>query len=65
MLVEATRLGMAGRFAQSKNLDEFWENIKASKDLISEIPPDHWDYKPWFDENKDTPNKTYSKWEAV
>ena len=55
-------IGMAGRFAESKNLDEFWENIVSSKDLVTEIPIDHWDYKPWFSENKDDENKTYSKW---
>lgn len=61
---EIAVIGMAGRLAQSDNLDEFWINIEAGKDLITEIPDDnaHWDYKRWFDEDKGAPDKTYSKW---
>jgi acyl transferase domain-containing protein/acyl carrier protein len=55
-------IGMAGRFAGSKDLNELWENIKAGKDLITEVPPNHWDWRPWFDESRDAPNKTYCKW---
>ena len=55
-------IGMAGRLAESANLNEFWEHIKASRDLIKEIPPDHFDFRPWFDKNIDASNKTYSKW---
>jgi acyl transferase domain-containing protein/acyl carrier protein len=55
-------IGMAGRVAGAKNLDEFWQNLIASRDMITEVPEDHWDYKPWFSENPDLPNKTYSKW---
>lgn len=55
-------IGMAGRFANADNLDEFWQNLIASKDLITEIPADHWDYRPWFSTNQEINNKTYSKW---
>ncbi|MGD2087048.1 MAG: beta-ketoacyl synthase N-terminal-like domain-containing protein [Candidatus Aminicenantes bacterium] len=59
---EIAIIGMAGRFAGSQNLEDFWENLKTSKDLISEVPKDHWDWQPYFDENRETPNKTYCKW---
>ena len=55
-------IGMAGRVAGSDNLQDFWYDLRASKDLVTEIPPDHWDYRPWFDERRNMPNKTYSKW---
>jgi acyl transferase domain-containing protein/enoyl-CoA hydratase/carnithine racemase len=55
-------IGMDGRLAQSPDLRTFWEHIRNSKDLISEIPKSHWDYELWFDENREAANKTYSKW---
>ncbi|MGA1823079.1 MAG: thioester reductase domain-containing protein [bacterium] len=55
-------IGMAGNLADSSNLNEFWEHIKASRDLVKEIPSNRWDYRPWFDKNIDASNKTYSKW---
>ncbi|SFE51956.1 Acyl transferase domain-containing protein [Chitinophaga sp. CF118] len=55
-------IGMSGYLPQSADLAEFWDHIQASRDLITEIPEDHWDYKPWFDENKEAENKTYCKW---
>ena len=55
-------IGMAGRFAGANNVNEFWKNLEESKDMVTEIPKDHWDYQPWFDENKEASNKTYSKW---
>lgn len=55
-------IGMSGRFSGADNLTEFWENIRDSKSMITEIPKDHWDYKDWYDENRQALNKTYSKW---
>ena len=55
-------IGMSGYLAQSENLQEFWEHLELSHDLIEEIPENHWDYRPWFSEDKNAENKTYSKW---
>lgn len=55
-------IGMHGLFAESSSLEEFWENIKSGRNLIKEIPLDHWDYRPWFDPDPEVPNKTYCKW---
>ncbi len=55
-------IGMAGRLASSQNLEQFWQHLRDGTDLMTEIPANHWDYRPWFDENRATPNKTYSKW---
>jgi acyl transferase domain-containing protein len=55
-------IGMNGRLAGSSNLDQFWENICKKKDLVTEIPIDHWDYRLWYDENPQVKDKTYSKW---
>ncbi|PYV42062.1 MAG: polyketide synthase, partial [Acidobacteria bacterium] len=55
-------IGMSGRFAEASNLDQFWNNLRDKKDLMKEIPIDHWDYRPWYDENPEAKNKTYCKW---
>lgn len=38
-------VGMAGRYPQSDNLQQFWENLKEGRDCITEIPEDRWDYR--------------------
>ena len=55
-------IGMDGRFAGAANLEQFWQNLSEAKDLITEIPRDHWDYRPWYDEDPAAPDKTYCKW---
>ncbi|MGN4848975.1 amino acid adenylation domain-containing protein [Bacillus cereus group sp. MYBK134-1] len=55
-------IGMSGLFAGSTDLRQLWENIRGQKDLITEIPLDHFDYRPWFDEKPQIPDKMYSKW---
>lgn len=55
-------IGMSIKFPMADTLDEFWENLKDSKDMITEIPKDHWNIEEWFDEDPSKPNKTYSRW---
>ncbi|MGC0154348.1 beta-ketoacyl synthase N-terminal-like domain-containing protein [Chromobacterium vaccinii] len=55
-------IGMAGRYADAADLGAFWENTVAGKELITEVPADHWDYRPWFDERRNQADKTYCKW---
>jgi|GEM_PF-1005358 len=55
-------IGLSGRYPQARNIDEFWENLKAGKDCVSEIPRERWDYSPYYDENKTKPGKIQSKW---
>jgi natural product biosynthesis luciferase-like monooxygenase protein len=35
-------VGVAGRFPQSSNLEEFWKNLAAGKDLITGVPLERW-----------------------
>ncbi|WP_439596798.1 SDR family NAD(P)-dependent oxidoreductase [Falsiroseomonas sp.] len=36
-------IGMAGRFPDSDTLDEFWQNLRAGREVIREIPGERWD----------------------
>ncbi|MFD4776627.1 type I polyketide synthase, partial [Streptomyces sp. NPDC058427] len=55
-------IGLAGRYPQARTLDEFWANLAAGRDCVTEIPADRWDHRPHFDPDPDAPGKTYSKW---
>jgi len=41
-------VGASGRFPKSKNLDEFWQNLTAGNNLISEIPADRFDVNEFY-----------------
>lgn len=55
-------IGLAGRYPQADNLQEFWNNLANGKDCITEIPADRWDYRLYFDADKEAEGKSYSKW---
>ena len=55
-------IGVAGRYPDAKNINEFWNNLKAGKDSIKEIPRERWDNSFYYNEDKNTIGKTYSKW---
>ncbi|WP_370374956.1 SDR family NAD(P)-dependent oxidoreductase [Streptomyces laculatispora] len=55
-------IGLAGRYPQARDVREFWQNLAAGKDCVTEIPGDRWDHARFFDARKGTPGKSYSKW---
>ena len=54
--------GSPGRYAQASDIAEFWENLKAGKDCITEIPKERLDLERYFDPDKDKPGKVYCRW---
>ncbi|WP_152378747.1 SDR family NAD(P)-dependent oxidoreductase [Paenibacillus brasilensis] len=55
-------IGVSGRYPGARTVQEFWEVLRDGKDCITEIPKDRWDHRLFFDEDKNKPGKTYSKW---
>ena len=55
-------IGVAGRYPMSEDVDAFWENLKAGRDCITEIPAERWDHARYFDPDRNAPGKAYSKW---
>ncbi|WP_160395836.1 SDR family NAD(P)-dependent oxidoreductase [Paenibacillus sp. MMS18-CY102] len=55
-------IGIACRFPGAADTQQFWDNLKAGKDCITEIPADRWDHSQYFDPVKGKPHKTYTKW---
>ena len=55
-------IGMAGKYPDANDLDDFWHNLTNGKDSIREIPENRWDHSKYYSEKKDVPGKTYAKW---
>jgi acyl transferase domain-containing protein/tryptophanase/acyl carrier protein len=55
-------VGMSGVMPQSEDLEEFWENLRSSKDLVTVIPPDRWRWEDYYGDPLKEPNKSSSKW---
>ncbi len=55
-------IGMSCVLPGANLIDEYWENILGKVDAITEIPPDRWDWRLYYDENRETEDMIYSKW---
>ncbi|WP_397324696.1 amino acid adenylation domain-containing protein [Nostoc sp. 2RC] len=55
-------IGMHATYAECEDLDGFWQLIRDGRDVIREVPRHRWDYRPWFDPNPGSEDKTYCKW---
>ncbi len=56
-------IGMSCRYPMSENVDTFWENLKAGKDCVIEVPADRWGaYSDWYHPDPRHPHTSYSKW---
>jgi polyketide synthase PksN len=55
-------VGMSGVMPQSEDLDEFWENLKTSTDMITVIPEDRWKWEDYYGDPLKEVNKTNSRW---
>ncbi len=52
-------IGMSGKFPMAKNIKEFWENLQAGRDCITEIPKERWNWQELVD---DPQEETSLKW---
>lgn len=55
-------IGMAGILPGANNLQAYWENIINKVDAITEVPPDRWDWRRFYDPDKAARDKVYSHW---
>lgn len=59
---EIAIIGISGRYPQADNLEIFWENLKTGKNCVTEIPLERWDYRQYYDREKNKRGKSYCKW---
>lgn len=55
-------IGMSGVMPQSDDLEEFWRHLETSRDLISEIPADRWDWSSIYGDPTREADKIDIKW---
>ncbi|MEM7381626.1 MAG: type I polyketide synthase, partial [Bacteroidota bacterium] len=52
-------IGMSCKLPQSDDLEAYWRNLKAGRNLISDTPPDRWDASKHYSKEL-LPDKTYT-----
>jgi polyketide synthase PksM len=55
-------IGLSGRYPGADNLAQFWENLKAGRHGMTEIPTDRWDWRAYFYAEKGKLGSIYTKW---
>ena len=55
-------IGIGTLLPKAYHPEQFWSNIVAKLDAITEIPLQRWDWRLYFDEDRRARDKVYSKW---
>jgi len=55
-------IGVGALLPGADDAHGYWENILDAVDGITEIPPHRWDWRLYFDPDRNAPDKIYSKW---
>ncbi len=42
-------IGLAGRYPGARNVGEFWQNLAAGRDSVTEVPATRWDHTRYYD----------------
>jgi acyl transferase domain-containing protein/NAD(P)H-dependent flavin oxidoreductase YrpB (nitropropane dioxygenase family)/NADP-dependent 3-hydroxy acid dehydrogenase YdfG len=59
---EVAIVGMACVLPGASDLATFWSNILNKVDSVTEVPASRWDWRQYFDPDKDAKDKAYSRW---
>ena len=54
-------VGVGAILPDAPNAAAFWQNVKSGRYSITEVEPDRWDPKLYYDPDPKVPDKTYSK----
>jgi malonyl CoA-acyl carrier protein transacylase len=55
-------IGMGGFFPRASNIHAFWENVLNKVNAVQEIPPRRWDWRQYYDKDRNAKDRIYSKW---
>jgi acyl transferase domain-containing protein/NAD(P)H-dependent flavin oxidoreductase YrpB (nitropropane dioxygenase family) len=55
-------VGIGAILPGAADASAFWSNILSKVDAVTEIPPTRWDWRRYFDTDRTTPDKVYSRW---
>jgi polyketide synthase PksM len=59
---EIAIVGLSGRYPESPNLPQFWNNLKSGRNCTGQVPEDRWDWRAHYDPASTDRLKSYSKW---
>ena len=60
--IDIAIVGMSCLLPGASSVDEFWANILAGVDAVTEVPADRWDPDRYFDPDPNVRDKIYSRW---
>jgi acyl transferase domain-containing protein len=55
-------VGYACRFPQAPSPDAYWTLLSRGHHAVRTVPRDRWDWRAFYSEDPEAPNKTYSRW---
>ncbi len=55
-------IGISGRFPGARDVREFWDNLAAGKDSVTEVPLTRWRLEEFYSPDREKPGRSYSKW---
>jgi acyl transferase domain-containing protein/NAD(P)-dependent dehydrogenase (short-subunit alcohol dehydrogenase family) len=55
-------VGIGMLLPKAGQADEFWENVLHKVNVITEVPRSRWDWRLYYDPDRDARDKVYSKW---
>jgi|GEM_PF-2362277 len=58
-------IGMSGRFAGARDIEEMWTILSAGINAVEEIPKERFDYQLYYQEGNTEAGKTNCKWTGI
>jgi acyl transferase domain-containing protein/NAD(P)H-dependent flavin oxidoreductase YrpB (nitropropane dioxygenase family) len=55
-------VGLSVLLPGAQEPEDFWANMVGKKVSLTEIPPERWDWRLYYDANRSARDKVYSKW---
>src|SRR6202040_3433412 len=55
-------IGMSGRFAKARSVDELWQILAGGEDAVEEIPLERFDWRKHYGDPQREAGKTDCKW---
>lgn len=55
-------VAVTGRYPGAPDIESLWRNLRDGVVSITEVPPDRWAWRDYFDARRGRPDKSYGRW---
>jgi acyl transferase domain-containing protein len=55
-------IAVTGRYPGAPDIESLWRNLCDGVNSITEVPPDRWAWRDYFDAQRGRPDKSYGRW---